>query len=219
MTDLPPPPTQPAAPSRRLADWATDRWASVAPVIRRRTVIIASLGGVLVVAAVAVVIAVRPGRALPEVSLPMASAPSPASAEPILAHAAGAVHRPGLYRLPAGSRVADLLEAAGGPVTDGDVDRLNLAARVNDGDRVYVPRVGELMSADEAEPGAPTGKLDLNAATQSQLEDLPGVGPATASAILDERRRRGRFKSVEDLLEVRGIGPAKYEQLRELVRV
>lgn len=142
----------------------------------------------------------------------------------VLAHAAGAVRAPGLYRLEPDARVADLLAAAGGPVPEADLDRVNLAAPVGDGSQVYVPRVGEAVPATAAGAGGgaageASGPLDLNTATQAQLEDLPGVGPSTAQAILAEREKRGRFGSVEELLEVRGIGPAKLEALRDLVTV
>jgi competence protein ComEA len=140
----------------------------------------------------------------------------------VLAHAAGAVRAPGVYTLPAGARVKDLLDAAGGPAPDADLDRLNLAAPVADGSQVYVPRQGEPVPAGATNGGGtatPTGPLDLNTATLEQLETLPGVGPATAKAILDERAKRGRFGSVDELLDVRGIGPAKLDAMRELVTV
>ena len=160
----------------------------------------------------------------PETFLPMAdevAASTSTSAEPasLLVHAAGAVQRPGVYELPAGSRVTDLIDAAGGPTADADVDQLNLAAPVTDGERVYVPRVGEVVAVAAAGAGAPSGPLNLNTATLEQLDELPGVGPATAQAIIDERDRRGGFTSVDDLLDVRGIGPAKLEDLRDLVTV
>lgn len=143
-------------------------------------------------------------------------------------HAAGAVASPGVYALPAGARVADLLAAAGGPLSEADLDRLNLAARVADGDRVYVPRRGEgeppsteVGGLAGAGGGPPTtaGLVDLNTATAAQLDTLPGVGPATANAIITYRTRHGPFRSVTELLEVPGIGPAKLESLRPLVKV
>jgi competence protein ComEA len=139
----------------------------------------------------------------------------------VYVHAAGAVQQPGVYRLAAGSRVTDLIDAAGGPTTDADVDRLNLAALVADGERVYVPRVGEaaVEPASGDGSGEAAGPLDLNTATLEQLDALPGVGPATAQAILDERERRGGFTAVDQLLDVRGIGPAKLDALRDLVTV
>lgn len=224
MPELPPPPRPPEPPAARLSGWASDRWQAL-PSARRWQLIATGLA-VAVAVLVGGVVWQRQTSRLPELDLPTAESARPAGREPVFVHGAGALARPGLYRLPAGSRVADLIEAAGGPTGDADVHQLNLAARVNDGDRVYVPRVGETapagsaFGADPSSGGAgASAKLDLNTATQDQLEDLPGVGPATAAAILDERKRRGRFKTVEDLLEVRGIGPAKLDQIRDLVRV
>jgi competence protein ComEA len=155
------------------------------------------------------------------------SSSSPASTSTtsarVVAHAAGAVVHPGVYELRAGARVTDLIDAAGGPTSDADVDRLNLAALVTDGERVYVPRSGEAMPAVDSggsgATGATAGPLDLNTATLEQLDELPGIGPATAKAILDEREKRGGFRAVDDLLDVRGIGPAKLDAIRDLVTV
>jgi competence protein ComEA len=156
-----------------------------------------------------------------------APAPGPAPTGLVTVHVAGAVVSPGIYGLPAGARVADAVTAAGGPLADAEPDRLNLAARVSDGDRVAVPRKGDPAAngpgADAAAgaPGAtaPAGPLDLNTATVEQLDTLPGVGPATAQAIVTYRTRHGRFRSVTELLEVPGIGPTKLEAVRPLVRV
>jgi competence protein ComEA len=140
------------------------------------------------------------------------------AASQVIVDASGAIARPGLYRLPFGSRVADLVAAAGGPAEGADTDRLNLAAQLTDGTKVHVPRVGEAapVAAGSSEPSGP---LDLNTATAEQLDLLPGVGPATAKAIIDARAKRGRFGAVDDLLDVRGIGPAKFEAISDLVRV
>lgn len=144
-------------------------------------------------------------------------------------HAAGAVARPGVYRVRAGGRVSDLLDAAGGPAGDADLDQVNLAAKVADGERVYVPRRGEApppMAGSSATGGAgagsggsPSGPVNLNTATLEQLDSLPGVGPATAQAILDYRKAHGRFRSIDELMEVRGIGQAKLSAIRPKVRV
>jgi competence protein ComEA len=134
-----------------------------------------------------------------------------------------------VYAVAAGSRVVDAVAAAGGPIAEADVDQLNLAARVSDGDRVQVPKRGEVVSGPVGgspglgggggAAGAAPGPVDLNRATASQLDALPGVGPATAAAILAWRDTNGRFRAVSELLEVRGIGPAKLEALRPLVKV
>lgn len=189
-------------------------------------------GAVTAVVAVVVIVLVLRGPAPPpELRLPLAGGPddpaattttTTAAPTEVLVHAAGAVRAPGVYRLHSAARVADLVEAAGGPLEDGDLDRLNLAAPLTDGERVYVPRRGE-PAPDVSTAGGvveETSRLvDLNTADTEQLEALPGVGPATAEAILDERERRGRFATVDDLLDVRGIGPAKLEALRDQVKV
>ena len=151
-----------------------------------------------------------------------ASGPAVGSGEAVVVHVAGAVVAPGLYRLGGDARVADALDAAGGPAGDADLDALNLAARVADGERVYVARRGEVPPgavAGGVGSTAPAGPIDLNTATAEQLEALPGVGPATVEAILSYRTEKGRFRSVDELLEVRGIGEAKLASLRSKVTV
>lgn len=140
---------------------------------------------------------------------------------------AGAVRSPGVYRLAKGARVVDALEIAGGPADDIDLDRLNLAALVTDGERVWFPRVGEVPpsvalgpeSQRGATQGLSSGPIDLNTATLEQLDSLPGVGPTTAKAILDRRTEVGRFRSVEDLLSVKGIGSSKLDAIRSAIVV
>jgi competence protein ComEA len=159
-------------------------------------------------------------------------APSPPAAPPVTVtvHVAGQVANPGVYAIPAGGRVADAVIVAGGTAAEADLEQVNLAARVADGERVYVPKKGEPPPAVVGSGAPPAaggggkaapagGPLDLNTATAEQLEALPGVGPATSNAILTYRASHGRFRSVTELLEVPGIGPAKLEALRPLVRV
>jgi len=138
-------------------------------------------------------------------------------------HVAGAVQAPGVYRLKPGSRVIDAVSAAGGVASDSNSDAINLAAVLADGERVYVPRVGEaapvVVSGGSTASSAPSGPVDLNAASADDLDTLPGVGPATAAAILAYRERHGPFASVDDLAKVRGIGQAKLDALRGLVTV
>ncbi len=151
----------------------------------------------------------------------------------VVVHVAGAVAAPGVVRLSNGSRVVDAVTAAGGLRADADPDRVNLAATLVDGQRVVVPIVGQPVPAEVAPAPAPSSggatagaassggaaPVDLNTATAEQLDALPGVGPSTAAAILDHRASAGPFTSVDQLLDVRGIGEAKLEALRDLVSV
>lgn len=193
------------------------------------------VGGVAAIAAVLVALwLTRPPAPPPEVALPFASTTvslGPAStvaaaSEVIVVHVAGAVAVPGVHDLPGGSRVVDAIEAAGGLTAGADASRINLAAPVADGERVYVPAVGEVAppllagAAGGRGPGGDAaGPVDLNEADEAALDALPGIGPATAAAIIQHRDQIGRFTSVDQLLDVRGIGEAKLEQLRPLVTV
>lgn len=142
-------------------------------------------------------------------------------------HVVGAVARPGVLSLRSGARVVDAIKAAGGAGADADLARLNLAAPVSDGERIAVPTVdGETppldtgaMSGPSSATGAPAADapVNVNTADVDQLDALPGVGPATATAIVADREANGPFATVDDLSRVRGIGPAKLEQLRPLV--
>lgn len=177
----------------------------------------------------------RPAPDPPEVSLPYASTTVPAPSTtattlpaPLLVHVAGAVAAPGVHELAPGARVVDAIEAAGGLGPDADGGRVNLAAPVADGERVYVPAIGETAPPVVAGAGRASGTsgedvgigpVNLNTADESELDALPGVGPATAAAIVDHRDRIGGFTSVDELLDVRGIGEAKLEQIRPLVTV
>ncbi len=146
-----------------------------------------------------------------------------ATSGPLIVHVAGAVLLPGVYELGPGSRVADAVEGAGGATADAELGRINLAAALADGGQVYVPAVGEDVplppaGSASAPPGStPSGPVDVNRASASELESLPGVGPATAAAIIAERERDGPFSSFDDLERVTGIGPSKLAGLVGLV--
>jgi competence protein ComEA len=198
--------------------------------MRAAPAVSAVAAGAVVVAACMGFLLMRRAAPPPEIQLPRAQA-APAPAAPptsadVIVHVAGAVLRPGIVKVTSGARMADALAAAGGPRPDADLDQVNLAAKVGDGDRIYVPRRGE---APPSAPGGATaggvtssakaGPVDLNSASPDELDSLPGVGPATAKAIVDYRTRHGRFRSVDDLLAVPGIGPAKLATLKPLARV
>ena len=240
MSDSPELPPRPAPPKRfadTVAAWLA--WLGVGRLIVSAVCVLIVVGGVAWL--------VRAPARSAETGLPFAGASGstsppatlapPASAAPIsapspalvLVHVAGSVARPGVYELDAGARVHAAIEAAGGSTAAADLDGLNLAATVSDGQRVYVPAGGEVDPASvpsagvdpDGAPGTaqPRGPIDLNEATPEQLEALPGIGPATAAAIVDDRDRHGPFSAVSDLERVPGIGPAKLAAVAELVTV
>lgn len=158
----------------------------------------------------------------------------PGSAEPSVLHVAGAVARPGIVELAPGSRVHDAVAAAGGSTPAADLDRLNLAAVVVDGQKIYVPRQGEPVPAADSAGAAPgetgigsgggvasaaAGKTNLNSAGLEELGALPKVGPVLAQRIVDWRKEHGPFTSVEELDAVDGVGPKMLETLLPLVSV
>jgi competence protein ComEA len=156
----------------------------------------------------------------------------PAAGSEVVVQVAGAVVHPGVVRLTKGARVTDAIERAGGGLPGADLERLNLAAKLVDGERIAVPKLGEQLApaVDPGSDGAPgTGAtadapsadapLNLNTATEAQLEALPGVGPTLAAAILAERDKRGGFTSVNDLRSVHGIGDRRFADLKDLVAV
>lgn len=168
---------------------------------------------------------------------PPTAAPTPSPTPgPLTVYVNGAVRQPGLYTLPAGSRVAQAVEAAGGLTTAAFGDGLNLAAPLSDGAQVFVPSqeqaerlMGQLLSAPVRSGSADVGGnsaggetaalIDLNRANAAELERLPGVGPATARSILNYREEVGLFQTIEDVMNVSGIGPAKFEQMRPYITV
>lgn len=168
-------------------------------------------------AAVAVAAGVLLTRPAPAQIAPPARAET---AGTVLVHVAGAVRRGGLYELPVGARVADAVDAAGGPGRRADLDALNLAAPVTDGSRIEVPRRAPGGSATPAAasptPGGPA-PVSVNSADAATLETIPGIGPVKAAAIIAHRDEHGPFATVDDLLDVTGIGPATLEQLRPYV--
>ncbi|OBF82821.1 hypothetical protein A5791_03580 [Mycobacterium sp. 852002-51163_SCH5372311] len=169
----------------------------------------------------------------------LSASPSAGADGPVVVSVVGLVNKPGLVTLTPGARIADALQAAGGAVDGADTIGLNMARPLGDGEQIVVglaplsgqPRaLGSSVSPGSAVPpaaGAPTGTtrpkrgevLDLNTATVEQLDALPGVGPVTAAAIVAWRQANGKFTTVDQLAEVDGIGPARLEKLRALVRV
>lgn len=148
----------------------------------------------------------------------------PAGDGQVVVHVAGRVAAPGLYRLPAGARLADAVEAAGGALPDAVLDAVNLARPLADGEQVYVPGPDDAAAppgAAEAGSAAqrPDGTIDLNRATAADLEALPGIGPVLAARIVDHRERVGGFTSVGQLRDVPGIGEKTFQSLAPMVSV
>jgi competence protein ComEA len=185
------------------------------PLARRRALVLVVAGIVALILAVRHLADTGSPRAQPVAAklqpLPRGSTPR------LVVHVVGAVRRPGLYRLPDRSRIADAVARAGGATRRADLSAVNLAAPVADGVQVVVPvRAGSAAGGAAAAPGASTGPVHLNTATLEQLDALPGVGPVTAQKILDYREQHGAFSSIDELDAIPGIGPARLEQLREV---
>lgn len=169
-----------------------------------------------------------PGEMSPE-----GDPPPPSEPVSMWVHVAGSVMRPGLYEVAAGGRVGDAVAVAGGPIGDACVDAVNLARPLADGERIYVPTSEEVAAGGGLAELAPaggagdagsggaggSGLIDLNLASEAELQTLPGVGPATATKIVADRESNGPFTSPEDLMRVSGIAEKKYEALRDLITV
>jgi competence protein ComEA len=140
---------------------------------------------------------------------------------PIRVHVSGAVRQPDVYELPPGSIVKDAIEVAGGPASDADLDGVNLAVELRDQQQVYVPRQGEVAPMVPAVSGGEisAGSVNINTATAAELEALSGVGPKTAQTIVEYREANGPFKSIEDIMNVPGIGEGTFEKIRDEITV
>ena len=159
----------------------------------------------------------RPTRASVPPPVHVAGAATPAKPKQLYVDVVGAVRRPGLYRVAEGARIADVVRRAGGPTSKAEIELVNLAALVADGEQIVVPRRGSVAVAAAGGSAEPRGPVHLNSATIEQLDELPGVGPVTAQKIVDYRTAHGGFSSVDDLDAVPGIGPARLADLRALV--
>ena len=156
--------------------------------------------------------------------------------EKIVVHITGAVNKEGIVELQTGARIADAIEKAGGAKENADIKNINLATILEDGMKVHIPTVEETQAnkeninvennassqidtgTKEATSNTKTqGKININTATQGELDTLPGIGPSTAVKIIEYRKENGKFKSIEEIKEVSGIGDAKYEKIKELI--
>ncbi|MBN1484604.1 MAG: helix-hairpin-helix domain-containing protein [Chloroflexia bacterium] len=159
---------------------------------------------------------------------PPSPTPAPsATPAPLFVYVSGAVLRPGVYALPAGARVVDALEAAGGPTTEADLVYLNLARRVRDEEQIHVPRRGEPTpnlpppppAAGASVPPEQPAKVNINTAGLAELDGLPGIGPSYAQRIIDYRSSHGPFQTIEEIQNVPGIGPSTFARIQSLITV
>jgi competence protein ComEA len=187
--------------------------------IEQHRALILSLIGLLIVGGVAALL-IRWQTPAPIVIEPPLPTPTPG---PIRVYVSGAVAQPDVYELPAGSIAQDALSAAGGPASDADLNRINLAASLADGEQVYVPHIGEVPTPAPASPGgaesAPAGPININTASQVELETLPGIGPSIAQRIIEYREANGPYPTIEAIQNVSGIGPSTFEQIKDLITV
>jgi competence protein ComEA len=170
---------------------------------------------------------------------PISLQPAPTK-EPIAVHVIGAVPRPGLYEFAEGARIQDAIDAAGGLLTSADVNTINLAALLEDGQQLTIPyKPGEEPTTENGSspsdddsltlPGAeetpvPSGSDDselvnINTASLEELDNLPGIGPTIAQRIVDYRTENGPFSVIEDILNVSGVGPSTFDQIKDLITV
>lgn len=154
---------------------------------------------------------------------PLAASPSaaPSVAADVTVHVCGAVRSPGVVTLPAGARVKDAIELAGGATAQAELAAVNLAAKVIDGQQIVVPERGESPAAGVAAAAVSSagGLVNINTASAVELEELDGVGPATAQAIVDYRTEQGPFGAIEDIMNVPGIGDAKFAAMKDSITV
>jgi len=178
------------------------------------TAILLILLGILIAGLIGLTTA--PPRGEPVILLP------PPTPLPIVVHVSGMVANPGLVTLPSGSRAQEALEAAGGPLPEADLSRVNLAAPLVDGTQLNIPaRAASSQSSNETASSLvpPTAPLNINTATADELATLPGIGPTTAQRIVEYRTQFGPFTTLADLTQVFGLGPATIEQIKDLITI
>lgn len=154
----------------------------------------------------------------------------------IIVHITGAVKKNGIVKLIQGARIYDAIEMAEGSLENADLSKINLAYALEDGQKIYIPFIGEAIENSEEQEyitsnfgnnssiiqdnnKGESGKVNINTANQTELETLPGIGTATAEKIIDYRNKNGKFSTIEDIQNVKGIGQAKYENIKENICV
>jgi competence protein ComEA len=190
-------------------------------VMGHRSLLAAGMIGAVVVS-IGVLVARRPEP--PRLLVQQAAtrpAVSPQVTSLVVIHLSGEVIAPGIYRLPAGARIDDALKAAGGPTSEGDVHRINLAARLADGQQIVVPkRIDPVFAAlAAASPSPAPGRVNVNMASVPELDRLPGVGPVTAQRIVAYREQHGPFSNIEQLRDAKLVNGATFEKIKELIGI
>ena len=137
----------------------------------------------------------------------------------LVVYIAGEVNNPGVYELKEGDRVNDLIKASGGITDQANLDSINLARKVTDGEKIYIPKEGEEVQEEKISVNNMSGKIDINTANITELQMLDGIGSATAKKIVEYREKNGRFSSIEDIKKVGGIGESKYNSIKEKICV
>lgn len=187
--------------------------------ITLREKIILALLAALLIAGIAWRIWQPPGQAnMTPVETETESTRQEAEPELITVHLVGAVSRPGVYRLAAGARVHQLLELAGGPAADADLEAVNLARPLSDGEQVQIYRLGEAVEGGSGS-GSGTGKININRASAAELETLPGIGPTRAKNIVEHRDKYGYFKDINEIMDVSGIGEGIFSTIEDLITI
>jgi competence protein ComEA len=191
----------------------------------------AMLGAILMAVGLVLAKQERPAPIIIEPAPPTATPVATATPGPINVYVSGAVRQVGVYQLPPESLVADAIRLAGDFTAEAASERVNLAQRLVDGMQIHVPRLQEVGVGGEAEQPviqvpaqALSGEMgdslvNINTAGPAELDALPGIGPATAANIIAHREANGPFARIEDIMDVSGIGPAKFEQMKELITV
>lgn len=169
---------------------------------------------VLIVVGAGVLTAQRPGPKPLEIHVPT---PTSTTNPTIKVHVGGAVARPGVYALQAGDRVNDAVTAAGGFAEDANRDGINLAARLSDGQQIVIPKMGDAATSAAPPTGSSPGKVNINTASLSDLDTLPGIGPVTGQKIIDYRTKNGPFQRLEDLKDLKLVPASTFDKLKDLI--
>ena len=144
----------------------------------------------------------------------------------IIVHITGSIQNPGIVTIPKGSRIIDVISSAGGATSDADFSKINLAYIVSDAQKIYIPSINDDFSETNYISSLPgknvleenlSTKININTASQSELETLPGVGPSTALKIINYRTKNGNFEKIEDIMNIPGIGEAKFKNLKDYI--